>query len=196
MAFLPRGRVAKWDREKIETLSTPELRQLMANAEQLKEPEVATLCREVLDVRPRGHPTVRKIRPNGVRRLLARGKAFEMRGVTLQSRSWSRGGVRAEDGKVLLALPFEEVQSVDGANSHLLWAPNVAGSHPWSDMPGGKERLEHSRLALEQGEAEGMLVYENGVDADHLLRLKVEMRGDEYWATWTDVRRATVTNMK
>lgn len=196
MAFLPRGRVAKWDREKIETLSTPELRQLMANAENLKEPEVAALCREVLDVRPRGHATVRKARPNGVRRLVARSKAFEMRGVSLQSRTWSRGGVRVEDGKVVVAVPFEEVKSADGANSHLLWAPNVDGSHPWSDKPGGKERLEHSRLALEQGEAEGMMVYEDGIDADHLLRLKVELRGEEYWATWAEVRRSTVTNMK
>jgi hypothetical protein len=62
MAFLPRGRVAKWDREKIETLGTPELRQLMANAQRLQEPEVAALCNEVLASRPRGLPTVRKAR--------------------------------------------------------------------------------------------------------------------------------------
>ena len=62
MAFLPRGRVAKWDREKIETLGTPELRQLMANAQRLQEPEVAALCNEVLAARPRGLPTVRKAR--------------------------------------------------------------------------------------------------------------------------------------
>ena len=62
MSLLPRGRVAKWDREKIETLSTLELRQLMINAEQLKEPEVAAMCNEVLTLRPRGLPTVRKPR--------------------------------------------------------------------------------------------------------------------------------------
>ena len=62
MAFLPRGRVAKWDREKIETLGTPELRQLMANAERLSEPEIAAMCKEILVARPRGMPTVRKAR--------------------------------------------------------------------------------------------------------------------------------------
>jgi hypothetical protein len=210
MALLPRGRVAKWDREKIETLSTPELRQLMVNAEQLKEPEVAALCKQVLDIRPRGHASVRKSRPNGVRRLVSRGKAFEKRGVVLQSRTWSRGGVRQEDGVVVLAIPFEEVQKSEGGHSHLLWAPNVKGSHPWADKPGGLERLEHCRVALERGSAEGILVYAknpdagpgekpavaDGVDADNVLNLKIEKRGEEYWATWADIRRATVTNMK
>ena len=62
MALLPRGRVAKWDREKIDKLSTIELRQLMLNAERLSEPEVAALCKEILVARPRGLPTVRKAR--------------------------------------------------------------------------------------------------------------------------------------
>ena len=210
MGLLPRGRVAKWDREKIDTLSTPELRQLMVNAEQLREPEIAAMCKEILDVRPRGHAAVRRARPNGVRRLVTRGKAFEIRGVPLQSRTWSRGGVRAEDGVVMLAIPFEDMVKADGANSCLLWAPNVEGSHPWSDKPGGQERLEHCRIALKRGTAEGMFVYSkgpegapdgkpapaDGVDADHVLQLKVEKRGEEFWATWTDVKRSTLTNMK
>ena len=62
MALLPRGRVAKWDREKIDKLSTPELRQLMINAERLGEPEIAATCKEILIARPRGLPTVRKAR--------------------------------------------------------------------------------------------------------------------------------------
>ena len=62
MALLPRGRVAKWDREKIDKLTTPELRQLMLNAERLGEPEVAALCKEILVSRPRGLPTIRKAR--------------------------------------------------------------------------------------------------------------------------------------
>jgi len=210
MQLLPRGRVAKWDRAKIDTLSTPELRQLLANAERLKETEVSVLCNEALNARPRGQAAVRRTMPKGVRRLVARGKAFEVHGVSLQSRSWSRGGVRPGDGMVVMIVPFEEVQKTEGANSHLLWAPNVDGSHPWSDQPGGKERLEHSRLALERGEAEGMYAYgkgaggspaqepavADGVDAEHLLPLTIEKRGDEYWATWPEVRRATVTNMR
>ena len=49
-----RGRVAKWSREQIDRLSTPELRALRENAERLKEPEIAALCSELLDARPRG----------------------------------------------------------------------------------------------------------------------------------------------
>ncbi len=207
--LLPRGRVAKWDREKIETLSTPELRQLLVNAEQLNEPEVAALCNQALDARPRGRAAVRRLRPNGARRLVARSKAFEAHGITLRNRNWSRGGVRPDDGIVVLAIPYEEVQKSDGTNSHLLWAPNTDGAHSWSDSPGGQERLEHCRAALARGEAEGMLVYAksadsapgeapaaaSGVDADNMLKLKVEQRGEEFWATWPEIRRTTVTNM-
>ena len=194
--LLPRGRVAKWDKEKIETLSTPELRQLLVNAEQLNEPDVAALCNQILDARPRGRASVRKMRPNGVRRLMARGKAFEARGAVLSNRNWSRGGIRTEDGMVVVAIPFEEVKKADGANSFLLWAPNVEGSHPWSDKPAGQERLAHCLLAKERGEAEGLLVHDAGVEAENPLHLKVEMRGEEYWATWNEVRRTTVTDMK
>jgi hypothetical protein len=49
-----RGRVAKWTREQIDRLSTLELRALLENAERLKEVEVAALCNELLDSRPRG----------------------------------------------------------------------------------------------------------------------------------------------
>lgn len=54
--LLPRGRVATWDREKLETLTTLELRQLLVNAEHRNEPGVAALCGELLDARPHGRP--------------------------------------------------------------------------------------------------------------------------------------------
>jgi hypothetical protein len=54
MGFAQRGRVAKWSREQVDKLTTPELRALLGNAERLKEPEVAALCNELLDARPRG----------------------------------------------------------------------------------------------------------------------------------------------
>jgi len=50
---LSRPRAALWTQERIEALSTPELRQLMANAERLAEPELAALCGTVLAGRPR-----------------------------------------------------------------------------------------------------------------------------------------------
>ncbi|HEX2198082.1 MAG TPA: hypothetical protein VHG88_05595 [Burkholderiales bacterium] len=55
MRIAERGRVAKWTKEQIDRLSTPELRALLENAKRLHEPEVAALCNELLDARPRGH---------------------------------------------------------------------------------------------------------------------------------------------
>ena len=183
--LLPRGRVAKWTRDRLSGLSTPELEALVVNAERLKEPEVAALCKELLAGRPGG------------RRLVTRARAFAMHGVSASSRAWSCGGLR-KDGAVMLALAADEVLEVDGARSYLLWAPNVGGSHPWSDTPGGRERLEHCRIALERGAAEGLLMYgkraagaapkDDGArgrqaDAETVLSLRVEKRGEEYWAS-------------
>ena len=37
-----------WTRDRIQTLTKPEVKQLRANAERLQEPEVVALCDEVL----------------------------------------------------------------------------------------------------------------------------------------------------
>ena len=191
-----RGRVAKWSKEQIDKLSTPELRALLENAERLKEPEVAALCNELLDARPRGRAPVRREQPGDGRRLVTRGKAFEMRGVTVRSKVWSRGGVRS-DGAVVMTLRADEVQTTEGADSYLLWAPGNGAARAWSDSAGGKERLEHCRIALERGAAEGLLVYTgknaDQVDAATVLDLRVEKRGEEYWATRTAQRRVVST---
>jgi hypothetical protein len=201
-------RRSQWSKEQIDKLSTPELRALLVNAERLNEPEVAALCNELLDARPRGRPPVRRDRRAGpARRLVTRGKAFETHGVTVRSRVWSRGGAR-NDGAVVFAIAADEVQEADGAHSYLLWAPNVDDSRPWSDTPGGKERLEHCRTALERGAAEGLLVYgkrtagaapkDNGtsaerVDAETVLSLRIEKRCEEYWATCAAPKRVVST---
>ena len=54
---LSRGRAALWTRDKIDLLSTPEVRNLLANAERLLETEIAALCLEVLGTRPRSGVT-------------------------------------------------------------------------------------------------------------------------------------------
>jgi hypothetical protein len=207
MDIMERGRIATWSKERIDKLTTLELRALLVNAERLKEVEVAARCHELLDARPRGRPAVRRDKHSGAgRRLVTRGKAFEKHGVVPANRVWSRGGVRA-DGAVLFVIRADEVQKTDGQDHHLLWAPNVGNSHPWSDTAGGKERLQHCRIALERGVAEGLLIYgkrvagapgkDNGtladlVDAGQVLSLSIEKRGEEYWATCVRQKRAAV----
>jgi hypothetical protein len=189
-----RARVEAWPRDRIEALSTLEVRQLGANAARLGEPELAALCNEVLDGRPHGHPSVRKVAAKGgARRLVPRADALGQRGVTLRSRVWSCGGVKQSDAMVVFALRAEDVQAADGASQYLLWAPNADGSRPWSDTPAGQERLEHCRLAAEGGTAEGLLVHgERGADPHTVLTLRIEKRGEEYWASWGGGARAAI----
>ena len=53
MRILGRGHAAQWTKEKIDSLSTLEVRNLHAHAERLLETEIAALCIEVLGSRPR-----------------------------------------------------------------------------------------------------------------------------------------------
>jgi hypothetical protein len=54
MRLVRPGRSAAWTRERIEALSTAEVRQLRDNAERLSEAEIVGLCDEVLKARPKG----------------------------------------------------------------------------------------------------------------------------------------------
>lgn len=195
-------RTVDWTKERIGQLSKQEIEQLRTNAAALGEDSVVALCSEVL-----GQP--RKTRGRAAkgaaasvvkrRRLVSRRKAFEARGVMLNDVRTSWSGVRKSDGAVVISLWADAVGSAEGACSYLLWAPNVAGSRPWSDQPGGKERLEHCKLVLNGGRAEGVLVYGerlegylpedrarsvHGVDPEVVLQLEIERRGEEYWAVW------------
>jgi hypothetical protein len=193
------AKTTEWTRERIDALATPEVRQLRANAERLNEGEVMKLCDGVLDERPKTRGPGAGARKSPGRSLVSRSKAFELRGVFLQNPAWSRSGVRRSDGVVVLTIWAEHVRSESGACSYLLYAPNLDGSRPWSDKSGGKERLEHCRIAAEQGSAEGLLVHGrrlegslpddkalsvDGVDPQIVLAIRVEQRGDEYWAIW------------
>ena len=194
------SRATSWTAERIIALSTPEVKQLRENAERLQEPEVAALCTRVLKERPRVARSAKPPAPRrkGERLLVSRTMAFGMRGVGLANRFWSRSGL-TRDGAVMFALWAEDVQHDSHGASHLLWAPNLDGARPWSDKPGGLERLEHCRRALERGSATGLLVYGkrlegvlpdekaervDGADAEVSVTLRVEKRGEEYWALW------------
>lgn len=196
-----RGNAEEWTLARIGELSVQEIKQLRDNAERLNEPSVVERCQAaLLEARS---SSGRALRKSGVktkaRRLIARVKAFEARGVYLQDTRTSWGGVRKEDGKVVLALWADAVETAEGTCRYLLWAPNVDGSRPWSDKPAGRERLEHCKRALELGSAEGLLVYGqglaahlpedkahaiHGVDAETVLTFEVEQVGAEFWARW------------
>jgi hypothetical protein len=197
--IIPRN-ASNWTRERIERLARQEIEQLRTNAEVLGEASIAELCSEVLKTLPkRGATGAAAAAVKKGRHLVSRARAFEARGVFLQDMRGSWSGVRRSDGTVVMTLWAKAVQSGDGACSCLLWAPNLGGSRPWSDKAAGRERLEHCRLALKQGWAEGLLVYGEqldghlpedkartvqGVDPETVVRFKVEARGDEYWAVW------------
>jgi hypothetical protein len=141
------------------------------------------------------------------RHLIARIKAFEARGVYLQDVRTSWGGIRKADGKVVIALWADGVETAEGGCRYLLWSPNVDGSRPWSDKAAGRERLEHCKRAVELGSAEGLLVYGvglaarlpedkaqaiHGIDADTVLTFQVEKVGQDFWANWG--KKATARN--
>ena len=194
-------RSAAWTRERVDNLSKQEIQQLRANAGDLGEQDIVTLCDEALRSLPKGAGKGSAVSAKNAktRRLIARGKAFEARGVYLNDVRGSWGGVRSSDGMVVMSLWADAVKSRGGACNYLLWAPNVDGARPWSDTPSGQERLKHCQLALEGAGAEGLLVFGerlddhlpeekarsvHGVDPETVLRFKVEKQGDEYWAVW------------
>jgi hypothetical protein len=120
------------------------------------------------------------------RRKISRVQAFAEQGVSLRfpARSWS--GVRVDDGAVVIAVREAEVQSAFDGFRCLLWSPVIEGATEWIDRPAKAERLQHCRLALLNGGAEGLVVASpcGGVNADSVLRLRVELRNGEYWAFW------------
>lgn len=74
---LSRGRAALWTKEKIDLLSTPEVRNLHANAERLVETEIAALCLEILGGRPRSGVAAPAKPPAAPRARRAKAKAEE-----------------------------------------------------------------------------------------------------------------------
>lgn len=189
-----------WTKERISGLLKAEIEQLQINAAALGEDMVVALCTEVLRELPKRRARAGgEAQPVKRRRLVSRGKAFEARGVMLEDARTSWSGIRKSDGAVVISLWADAIDSTKGACSYLLWAPNVAGSRPWSDQPAGKERLKHCKLVVDGGRAEGVLVYGetlegylpedrtrsvHGVDPEVVLQLEVERRGEEYWAFW------------
>jgi len=190
-----------WTKTKIEALKDSEVRQLRENARSRHHSDLVQLCDEVLAARPRraiGGKAPRRRERDG-RKLVSRAKSFEMRGVKLRNPRWSWGGVRPANGEVVFTVWAANVEKDGTQRRYLLYGPNRGGDRPWSDTAGGRERLEHCRLAAARGEAEGVLIYGeqrgrdvsvdeasrvSGADPDTVLRFTVVQEGEEYWALW------------
>jgi hypothetical protein len=63
MRLVRPGRSAAWTRDRIESLSTAEVRQLRDNAQRLSETEIVGLCDEILKARPKTGGGVKTKRP-------------------------------------------------------------------------------------------------------------------------------------
>ena len=63
MRLVRPGRSAAWTKERIDALSTPEVRQLRDNAQRLGESEIVVLCDDILKVRPKTGVGARTKRP-------------------------------------------------------------------------------------------------------------------------------------
>lgn len=114
----------------------------------------------------------------------ARARSFERYGVIVKFPALSRSGVREHDGMVVFAISAAEVRTDDWGCSSPLWRP----------LSRDEEVLEHCRLAVRRGMAEGFLIY-----ADHasqggegMLSLRVVKAGAEYWARWGHGARAVL----
>ena len=65
MRLVQPGRSAAWTKERIDALTTPEIRQLRENALRLGETEIVGLCDEIIKVRPKtgsGLKTVKAVK--------------------------------------------------------------------------------------------------------------------------------------
>ena len=61
MRLVRPGRTAVWTKDRIEALSTAEIRQLRDNAERLSEAEIVGMCDEILKARPK-NSTVKSVK--------------------------------------------------------------------------------------------------------------------------------------
>src|SRR5689334_24175097 len=100
----------QWTAERIAKLSAQDIKQLRANAERLQEADLVALCAHALKSAGVTHSGPRAKTPRShVRKLIARTRAFEARGVFLADPKTSWGGVRRSDGTIVMALWADDI---------------------------------------------------------------------------------------
>ena len=126
--------------------------------------------------------------------MLTRARAFYSQGVLLTLPAHSRSGVRNEDGMVVFAMPATAV-SMDACGCLCpLWLPADDAGEEGLHRAISDELLEHCRLAVRSGLAEGFLLHGDAAlaHASELLALRVVKTGKAYWAKWGAAARAEV----
>ena len=123
-----------------------------------------------------------------------RARFFRSHGVTLESQTRSRSGVREEDGMVVFAMSVKRVSVDAWGCSCLLWTPSNRATDDALTM----EVLRHCKLAVQHGVAEGFLLGEDQapVGGQELLGLRVVKVASEYWARWGSAARAEHSRRK
>ena len=119
-------------------------------------------------------------------------QAFRRRGVVLAHPARSRSGLREADGVVVFAIPQSRVRVNDWGCSCPLWLPADAGPRTDGDAAVREERVQHCRLAVQLGMAEGFLLDAQDLPAAacDMISVHVIQRGAEFWATWGGVARS------
>jgi hypothetical protein len=126
--------------------------------------------------------------------MLTRARAFYSQGVLLSLPARSRSGVRNDDGMVVFAMAAMAVHVDEWGCTCPLWLPAHSAEEEGVDRDRAvsEELLEHCRIAMRQGLAEGFLLYGDAAlaRASEVLALRVVKAGKEYWAKWGAVARA------
>jgi len=124
--------------------------------------------------------------------MLTRARAFYSQGVLLTFPARSRSGVRSDDGVVVFAMPASAVRIDEWGCVCPIWLPSDPAGEGSLDRAVSEEVLEHCRLAVRHGVAEGFLVYGDAslAHASEVLALRVVKAGKEYWAKWGAAARA------
>jgi hypothetical protein len=123
---------------------------------------------------------------------LSRARAFRCHGVTLKFPARSRSGLRSDDGMVVFAMPAGAVRMDEWGSMCPLWLPADRASESAGSRSISEEVLEHCRLAVRHGIAEGFVLHPGGPfpHGPELLALRVIKAGEEYWAKWGCAARA------
>ena len=123
---------------------------------------------------------------------VSRASAFRSHGIALKFPARSRSGLRSDDGMVVFAMPAAAVRAHEWGYICPLWLPADRASESAAGHAISEEVLDHCRLAVRHGVAEGFVLHADATltKGSELVALRVVKAGEEYWAKWGCAARA------